>query len=162
MELNISTGMDLLLQGAKTSRKTAVEEFDLSALKGIQNVGQRRQALKDASKEFEAVFIKQMIESMRKTVGEGGLLKKSNGEKIFESMLDEEWAKKLASKGGANSLGEILYRQLSRQMGLDEEPVPADGIQPVSGVERRDNFMEQLPGAGLPPAGVRRGGGGRP
>lgn len=162
MELNISTGMDLLLQGVKTSRKTAAERFDLSALKGVENVEQRRQALKDASKEFEAVFIKQMIESMRKTVGEGGLLKKSNGEKIFESMLDEEWAKKLASKGGANSLGEILYRQLSRQMGLDEEPDTKGETQPVTQRGTRGDFMEQLPGAGLPPAGLRRGEGGQP
>lgn len=151
MDLNISTGMDLLLQGGKASRKTAVEGFDLNALKDAKSPEQRRQSLRKASREFEAVFIGQMIDAMRKTVGEGGLLKKSNGEQIFESMLDEEWAKKLASKGGANSLSEIIYRQLSRQMGLDEEPVP--------GVETRGDFMDQLPGAGLPPAGIRRGGG---
>ena len=85
------------------------------------NVEERRTALREASKEFEAIFIQQMIAAMRKTVGDGGLVKKSNGEQVFEGMLDEEWSKTLASKGGPNSLSETIYRQLSRSMGLEEE-----------------------------------------
>mgnify|MGYP001383011908 CR=1 FL=1 len=80
----------------------------------------KRAALRDASREFEAVFMNQMVSAMRKTVGEGGILNKSNGESIFEGMLDEEWAKKMASKTGPNSLSEILYKQLSHRMGLEE------------------------------------------
>jgi len=81
----------------------------------------KRAALRDASREFEAVFMNQMVSAMRKTVGEGGILNKSNGESIFEGMLDEEWAKKMASKTGPNSLSEIIYKQLSHRMGIEEK-----------------------------------------
>ena len=85
----------------------------------------RKAVLKKASKEFEAIFVYQMISAMRKTIGHGGLLEKSNGEKIFESMLDEEWGKKLTGRSGQNSLGELIYRQMSRHLGLEEETAPA-------------------------------------
>jgi flagellar protein FlgJ len=90
------------------------------------SLDEKRAALRGASRQFEAVFMNQMISAMRKTVGEGGILNKSNGESIFEGMLDEEWAKKMASKTGPNSLSEILYKQLSYRMGLEEkEEAPA-------------------------------------
>jgi len=85
------------------------------------SLDEKRAALREASRQFEAVFMNQMISAMRKTVGEGGILNKSNGESIFEGMLDEEWAKKMASKTGPNSLSEILYKQLSYRMGLEEK-----------------------------------------
>jgi Rod binding domain-containing protein len=52
-------------------------------------------------------------------------VKKSQGEKIFEGMLDEEWGKKLANQNTHNSLGELLYRQMSRNLGLEDEKIPA-------------------------------------
>jgi len=85
------------------------------------SLDEKRAVLREASRQFEAVFMNQMISAMRKTVGEGGILNKSNGESIFEGMLDEEWAKKMASKTGPNSLSEILYKQLSYRMGLEEK-----------------------------------------
>ena len=85
------------------------------------SLDEKRATLREASRQFEAVFMNQMISAMRKTVGEGGILNKSNGESIFEGMLDEEWAKKMASKTGPNSLSEILYKQLSYRMGLEEK-----------------------------------------
>ena len=44
--------------------------------------------LREASNEFEAIFIQQMMKSMRKTSLESDFIKKSEGEKIFRSMLD--------------------------------------------------------------------------
>ncbi|MFH1567311.1 MAG: rod-binding protein [Gemmatimonadota bacterium] len=92
-----------------------------------------RTALRTATSEFEAVFLNQMVAAMRRTVGEGGLVRKSNAEKIFEGMLDEEWSRKLAATSGHGSLGAILYEQLSRRMGLEDDPSdpePAEGEGP--------------------------------
>ena len=86
---------------------------------------EKKAALRKASKEFEAIFVYQMISAMRKTVNHGGVIKKSQGEKIFEGMLDEEWGKKLTTQNNHNSLGELLYRQMSRNLGLEEEKMPA-------------------------------------
>jgi peptidoglycan hydrolase FlgJ len=92
-----------------------------------QTPAARSESLRQVSREFEAIFIQQMIAAMRKTVGQGGLLEKSTGEQIFESMLDEEWARKMAGNGGPGSLSEILYRQLSRNCGLDEKTAEVPG-----------------------------------
>jgi flagellar protein FlgJ len=81
-----------------------------------------RQALRAASTEFEAIFMNQLVSAMRKTVGESGLIQKSQGERMFESMLDEEWARGLAGRHGPSGLSELIYRQLSRQMELEDEP----------------------------------------
>jgi flagellar protein FlgJ len=84
-------------------------------------VGERRQALRQVARDFEAILVQQMIGAMRRTVGESSLVEKGAGERIFESMLDEEWAKKVSASGGPNSLSEMLYRQLSQQAGLAPE-----------------------------------------
>lgn len=119
--------MPMALQGAEMR---GAEGLDIRSLggKGHGTVEERRQALREAARQFEAVFINQMISAMRKTVGDGGLVEKSNGQDIFEGMLDEEWSKKLANKAGPNSLSEILYCQLSARLGLDEKQ-PTEGVQ---------------------------------
>lgn len=89
------------------------------------SVDERRQALRQVARDFESILVQQMIGAMRRTVGESGLIEKSAGERVFESMLDEEWAKKLSAAGGPNSLSEMLYRQLSRQAGLAPEAIPS-------------------------------------
>lgn len=135
------------LQSLNLNQREEEKLKNIHSLTGSGTLEERRQGLQKASKEFEAIFIRQMISSMRKTVGEGGLLNKSNGQKIFEDMLDEEWAKKLSSRGGKGSLSDILYRQLSRQMGLAEaEHGPQEG--------EKVDFAKLVPGTGTPPIGL--------
>lgn len=68
--------------------------------------------LKEACSEFEAIFIKQMLDSMRKTVSKSGLLDGGMGEEIFEDMLYDKYAEKM-SKTANFGLKDILYKQLS-------------------------------------------------
>ncbi len=121
MDLKSALNKPMSLLG--TDFRGAEDKLDIRALRGKSKgtVEERRDALRQASRQFEAVFIHQMVSAMRKTVGEGGLLNKSNGENIFEGMLDEEWSKKLAGKSGPGGLSEILYKQLSVRLGLDED-----------------------------------------
>lgn len=90
-----------------------------------------RKALRDVSTEFEAVFMNQLVSAMRKTVVESGLIHKSEGEKIWEGMLDQEWARALAGRHGPSGLSELIYRQLSHQMGLEDESPPSLAIHPL-------------------------------
>ncbi|MEC8930012.1 MAG: rod-binding protein, partial [Candidatus Latescibacterota bacterium] len=53
-----------------------------------QSADEQRQALREASRQFEAVFLNQMLKAMRETVGDGGLIEKSQGEEVFQGMLD--------------------------------------------------------------------------
>lgn len=72
--------------------------------------------LMDACKEFEAYFIKQLLSEMKKTINESdeeSLFSKSQSEKIFEDMLDDEYAKN-ASQGQGIGIAKMLYKQMSR------------------------------------------------
>ena len=140
--MNDLTGFAASLGGATPGK------VDIHSFKGARTIGEKRQALKESAKEFEAVFIHQMISAMRKTVSESGLMPKSNGQKIFEGMLDEEWAKKLAGKSGPSSLGDILYRQLSARLGLEEgeeggkTDAPWPVAPPVSPLDKKSSSHE--------------------
>jgi Rod binding domain-containing protein len=65
-----------------------------------------------ACQEFEAIFIKQMLNVMRKTVNKAGLLDGGFAQEVFEDMLYDEYAKKMAEHAGFG-LSDSLYRQLS-------------------------------------------------
>jgi flagellar protein FlgJ len=69
--------------------------------------------LRKVAKQFEAVFINQMIGAMRKTVPQGGLIPESNAERTFKSMLDSENAARIAD---AEQLGlsALIYEHLLR------------------------------------------------
>ena len=66
--------------------------------------------LKDACRDFEAIFIKQMLDSMRKTVQKTGLIDGGMAENIFEDFLYDEYAKVMA-KTGSFGIQDLLYRQ---------------------------------------------------
>ena len=70
--------------------------------------------LEKACKDFEAIILNKMLSAMRKTVPEGGLFEKSFGEKIYQSMLDEELSKKIAH-GKGMGLGDLLFQQLTHK-----------------------------------------------
>jgi len=61
--------------------------------------------------EFEAIFIKQMLNSMRKTVEKSGLLDGGMAEDFFEDMLYDEYAKKMAETANLG-LAAMIYGQL--------------------------------------------------
>ncbi|MBF0352261.1 MAG: rod-binding protein [SAR324 cluster bacterium] len=69
------------------------------------------QQLKKVASDFEALMVQQMMESMRESVGESELLPQSQGEKVFQSMLDGEYAS-MASQKGELGLSRIIYEQM--------------------------------------------------
>ncbi len=78
-----------------------------------------QQALKQATEDFEAIFLTMMFKNMRNTVPDGGLMEKSFGRGVYEEMQDEKMAEEIAQNGGVG-LAKDLYQQLSRQMGYEE------------------------------------------
>jgi flagellar protein FlgJ len=61
--------------------------------------------------EFEAIFIKQMLNSMRRTVQKSGLFEGGLAEDIFEDMLYDEYAKKMAENANFG-LAAMIYSQI--------------------------------------------------
>jgi hypothetical protein len=62
--------------------------------------------------EFESIFVKQMLDAMRKTVDKSGLTDNGMGQDIFEDMLYDEYAKTM-SKTANFGIADTMYRQLS-------------------------------------------------
>lgn len=70
--------------------------------------------LMELSQNFEAIFVNQMLTSMRSENTGNDFIPESNGEKTFKSMLDEEYSKTI-SQQGALGLANAIYNQLKIQ-----------------------------------------------
>jgi len=68
--------------------------------------------LKDVCIEMESLFVKQMLDAMRKTVPKSGFIQGGRAEEIFEDMLYDKRALSMA-KTGSFGLSRDLYRELS-------------------------------------------------
>jgi flagellar protein FlgJ len=74
--------------------------------------------LRKACQEFEAIFIRSLLQNMRATVPASDLNGRDIGREVYEEMMDAEIAKQMARK---NELGiaELLFRQLSKPVTTD-------------------------------------------
>jgi Rod binding domain-containing protein len=79
--------------------------------------------LREASKDFEAVFLFQILKQMRNTIHKEEMFNGGMGEEIFTGMMDEEISKRMAGRG-AGGIAEILFQQLSRQHGIGDQQSP--------------------------------------
>ncbi len=75
--------------------------------------------LKGACKEFEAVFIEQMIKGMRRTVMKSGLFDGGMQEEIYQDLFDQQVARAMA-EGKGIGLWQKLYEGLSKAEGRNE------------------------------------------
>lgn len=73
----------------------------------------KQRKLRNACHDFEAIMLKQILDSMRKSIPKSGLLgEEGYAEKMYQSMRDDELTKEMA-RGKGMGLGEVLYKQLS-------------------------------------------------
>ena len=71
--------------------------------------------LRKSCKDFEAIILKQLLTTMRKSVPKSGLFNDSFADGIYQSMADDELAKNMAHKKGVG-FGDALYKKLSGQI----------------------------------------------
>src|SRR5439155_22975807 len=76
----------------------------------VPPAGALPQTLREATQEFESLFIAQLMREMRSTVPESSLLGSSSGQQIFREMLDQEFSRRAAYSGDFG-IGDLLYRQ---------------------------------------------------
>jgi len=99
-----------------------LEQVKSTSLEQVQRRAenlQRRSALqkddnklKEACRQFEAIFVKQMLNSMRDTVSKNGLIDGGFSEEIFEDMLYDRYAEKMTKTAGFG-IADMLYKQFS-------------------------------------------------
>ena len=71
--------------------------------------GDQRTQLKAVAKEFESLFIKQMLDSMRATLNkEDDPLNGGMAQDIFEDMLYEEYSRAMAATGSLG-VADLIY-----------------------------------------------------
>jgi flagellar protein FlgJ len=73
-----------------------------------------QEGMKQASKQFEVMFMQMVLKSMREATPSDGLFS-SQEEKTYTSMLDQQQAQSLSGRG--LGLAEAMFAQLSRTMG---------------------------------------------
>lgn len=71
-----------------------------------------RAKLRESATEFQSILYGMMLKSMRDSVDKSGLIDGGNAESIYQSMLDQEYAKVLAEKDNS-PLVEAMVDQLS-------------------------------------------------
>ena len=81
-----------------------------------------RAAIKEAAKQFEAIFMQQLMKSMRDATLASGMLDNS-GTQLGTELLDKQFAQQMTGLPGG--LSEAIVRQLERQMGAASAPAIA-------------------------------------
>jgi len=79
-------------------------------------------AIRETAKQFEALFMQQLMKSMREATMASGMLD-NEGTKLGTEMLDSQYALKMTGLPGG--LTDAIARQLERQMGTGSAAAPA-------------------------------------
>jgi len=98
-----------ILNAKKGDGKAVGNSFQEALEKAVSGGDDKK--LQEACRQFEALFIYQLMERMRATVPKNDFWGDSSGVQIFQGMMDEELAKGMSQAGGIG-LGKMLYEQL--------------------------------------------------
>ncbi|MCA0241027.1 MAG: flagellar assembly peptidoglycan hydrolase FlgJ [Proteobacteria bacterium] len=102
--------------------------YDATSLNALKGTAARdpKAAVREAARQFESLFMQELMKSMRATTLDSGMLD-NQGSKLGTEMLDSQMATSLSGmKGG---LSDAIMKQLERQMGLSPGPIPATGAK---------------------------------
>jgi len=83
---------------------------------------------KEAAKQFEALFMQELMKSMRAAQMTSGLFD-NDASRMGTEMLDAQMATSFAGRPGG--LSEMIAKQLERQMGLNPGPIPKPDNKPL-------------------------------
>lgn len=105
---------------ATASNALAVDARSLDALK-FQAGQNDPKAAREAAKQFESLFMREMIKSMREATMKSGLMEGEQGN-LGQDMLDQQFSVQMSGLQGG--LSEAIQRQLTRQIGSGQEAAP--------------------------------------
>ena len=73
----------------------------------------QEESLKMVTRQFEAIFLEELLKEMRNTTLDSGLFGKDRASQMYQSMHDEALSAKMAETGELG-IGRMLYTQLAR------------------------------------------------
>ena len=106
MDINFINRMNLNSSEVKTTNLKKISENNSKE--------KDKQALHEACRGFESIFLDSMLKSMRKTIPEDKLFGDGNGMDIYRSMHDQYLARNISENGRGIGLEDFLYRQISQ------------------------------------------------
>lgn len=97
-------------------------------------------AIKETAKQFESLFMRELIKSMRQATMKSGLLDSPGGD-LGADLLDQQFSVQMSGRPGG--LSDLIAAQLSRQMGV----APTDTLEagknvasPISSLQRSSSI----------------------
>ncbi|MBN2809593.1 MAG: rod-binding protein [Deltaproteobacteria bacterium] len=100
------------LTAAVSRRKMQVEDAAAAGKSGAE----RDAKLQKACQGFEAIFLNVILQEMRKSIPEDGLLPTSNASRTWQQLFDNQLAENLASRQEMG-VAKMLYQQLQGMEG---------------------------------------------
>ncbi len=104
-----------------TSNALAADGRSLNALK-LQAGQNSKEAIKEAAKQFESLFMRELVKSMREATMKSGMLD-SPGADLGTDLLDQQLAVQMSGMPGG--LSDLIARQLSQQITPANPNTPA-------------------------------------
>lgn len=110
---------------------------DARALAGLRNSASTdpKAAVKEAAKQFEGIFMQQLMKSMRDASVSSGMLDNA-GTKMGTEMLDQQFATQMTGLRGG--LSDMIARQLERQLGEPLANIAADAAKTAATAKPAD------------------------
>jgi Rod binding domain-containing protein len=94
------------------------------SMPGEMNQGNHVKALDKVCKEFETLFVHQLLKTMNESVPEGSL-EEGPAEDIYKDMFNQELAKSIGQSGALGIAG-ILKRHIQQKFGEDGKSAPGN------------------------------------
>lgn len=109
-----------IMSSQSQANANRMESIQKNMVKVLSDKDEKK--LKESCQEFEAIFLSELLKSMRATVPKNSLLGESFGQDVFQSMLDDEYAKQ-TSRTSSIGLGDMLFQQMKLNMSLAQSNV---------------------------------------
>lgn len=100
-----------MLPTMQTTQGLAADTQSLASLKANAS---SPEAIKETAKQFESLFMRELIKSMREATPKSGMLDSAGGD-LATDLLDQQLS--VAMSGQAGGLADVIALQLTRQMG---------------------------------------------
>lgn len=131
-----------------STQALAVDPSALNALRYGASGKDDKAALKEAAKQFESLFMRELIKSMREATSKSGLMD-GEGSDLGTDLLDQQFSVQLSGLPGG--LSEAIERQLGRQIKGDAlrpeveapAPVASSTVSRATAGPRQAGFVEQ-------------------
>jgi flagellar protein FlgJ len=115
-------------QTSSTSGALAADARSLNSLK-LQAGEKTPAAIKEAAKQFESLFMRELIKSMREATMKSGLMDSPGGD-LGADLLDQQFAVQMSGQPGG--LSDLIAQQLTRQMGTTEPGAAGSDKKPAA------------------------------